>query len=96
MISGNDVAVTPSMLVAATGRKAGLWNDAQSFHLDHSGHFEVTWCGVDSLCSHLGLAEGDLISADPIEIGRIIFGGVADVTVDHEHGTSEVWTLSLM
>jgi len=90
VVYGNDIVLSPAMIHGAVAW-AGLWNDTQAFDLDGL----ITWCADDSLCAHLGLAKDDRVDVDLLELGRIALGGVADVTIEHDDGSSEAWTIAV-
>ena len=76
--------------------QVGLWNDAQEFEpLDESGlAWTVTRCDPESLCHHVGLAEGDEIAFTLGAAAAIPLGQDAAFTV-RRGDEVQTWTLSL-
>jgi len=88
IVDGDRVTLTPSMFMALP---TGVINDDHRFGL--AGEF--TRCGPDSLCAHLGMAEGDLVVVDEATVTALAEGRTVNVPVLSATGEERTLVVSL-
>jgi hypothetical protein len=84
-----SVRITPSFLLALS---PGLWNDDQ--RVDEATG-EITHCGDESLCDHMGLAAGDVMDADPLVTEGQLYYGTVELVAYHPTGDYTVFLVSM-
>jgi hypothetical protein len=91
---GDVITIDPTLLVDLwphEGQPFPLFNDDQ--RIDERG--TITHCGAESLCEHLGLAVGERIVLDGLDVETLVNGGVVLLEVERPRVGSRWLTITV-